>query len=91
MTSLQSRHIDNVYSIATGSALADPAASLVHKSWARCVREHGLDPTKPSPARILPAQEVRAHQQQLEHFCARRAPAWKTSTAAWRTSATWCC
>ena len=68
MTSLQSRHIDNVYSIATGTALADPAASLVHKSWARCVREHGLDPTKPSPARILPAQEVRAHQQQLEHF-----------------------
>ncbi|KLN56561.1 sigma-54-dependent Fis family transcriptional regulator [Variovorax paradoxus] len=68
MTSLQSRHIDNVYSIATGTALADPAASLVHKSWARCVREHGLDPTRPSPARILPAQEVRAHQQQLEHF-----------------------
>ncbi|RUR66630.1 GAF domain-containing protein [Variovorax guangxiensis] len=68
MTSLQSRHIDNVYSIATGAALADPAASLVHKSWARCVRDHGLDPSRPSPARILPAQEVRAHQQQLEHF-----------------------
>jgi transcriptional regulator of acetoin/glycerol metabolism len=68
MTSLQSRHIDNVYSIATGAALADPAQSLVHKSWARCVRDHGLDPSKPSPARILPAQEVRAHQQQLEHF-----------------------
>ncbi|WP_418132872.1 sigma-54-dependent Fis family transcriptional regulator [Variovorax sp. 375MFSha3.1] len=68
MTSLQSRHIDNVYSITTGAALADPAASLVHKSWARCVRDHGLDPSRPSPARILPAQEVRAHQQQLEHF-----------------------
>ncbi|QNK70421.1 sigma-54-dependent Fis family transcriptional regulator [Variovorax sp. PAMC26660] len=68
MTSLQSRHIDNVYSIATGTALADPATSLVHKSWARCVRDHGLDPSKPTPARILPAQEVRAHQQQLEHF-----------------------
>lgn len=69
MTSLQSRHIDNVYSIATGAALvADPAQSLVHKSWARCVRDHGLDPSKPTPARILPAQEVRAHQQQLEHF-----------------------
>ncbi|MDP9913810.1 transcriptional regulator of acetoin/glycerol metabolism [Variovorax boronicumulans] len=69
MTSLQSRHIDNVYSIATGTALrADPGASLVHKSWARCVRDHGLDPSRPTPARILPAQEVRAHQQQLEHF-----------------------
>lgn len=69
MTSLQSRHIDNVYSIATGTALrADPAASLVHKSWARCVRDHGLDPSRPTPARILPAQEVRVHQQQLEHF-----------------------
>ena len=31
MPSLQSRHIDNVYSIATGTALADPATSLVHK------------------------------------------------------------
>ncbi|MDM0008542.1 sigma-54-dependent Fis family transcriptional regulator [Variovorax sp. J22G73] len=83
MISLQSRHIDNVYAIATGAALADPlkahpldagllqadpAQSLVHRSWARCVRDHGLDPSKPSPARILPAQEVRAHQQQLEHF-----------------------
>ncbi|MEZ2294681.1 sigma-54-dependent Fis family transcriptional regulator [Variovorax sp. RCC_210] len=68
MTSLQSRHIDNVYSIATSTALTDPAQSLVHRSWARCVRDHGLDPSKPSPARILPAQEVRAHQQQLEHF-----------------------
>ena len=68
MTSLQSRHIDNVYSITTGAALADPAASLVHKSWARCVRDHGLDPSRPTPARILPAHEVRAHQQQLEHF-----------------------
>ncbi|MGJ7612888.1 MULTISPECIES: sigma-54-dependent Fis family transcriptional regulator [unclassified Variovorax] len=68
MISLQSRHIDNVFSIATGTALADPAGSLVHRSWARCVREHGLDPSKPSPARILPAQEVRAHQQQLAHF-----------------------
>ncbi|MCT8177484.1 sigma-54-dependent Fis family transcriptional regulator [Variovorax sp. CY25R-8] len=74
MPSLQSRHIDNVYSIATGTALADPATSLVHKSWARCVRDHGLDPSRPTPARILPAHEVRAHQQQLEHFlCTARA------------------
>jgi transcriptional regulator of acetoin/glycerol metabolism len=68
MSSTQSRHIDNVYSIATRAPLADAPASLVHKSWARCVRDYGLDPSKPSPARILPAQELRAHQQQLEHF-----------------------
>jgi transcriptional regulator of acetoin/glycerol metabolism len=68
MTSIQSRHIDNVYAVATRATPAEAPASMVHQSWARCVRDHGLDPSKPTPARILPAGELRAHQQQLEHF-----------------------
>ncbi len=68
MESVQTRHIDKVFAIAARAPGAVEPGNVVHKSWARCVREHGLDPSKPSPARILPAHEVRAHQQQLDHF-----------------------
>ncbi|VTU45861.1 sigma-54-dependent Fis family transcriptional regulator [Variovorax sp. PBL-E5] len=68
MVSIQSRHIDNVYAVATQTAQQASPDSLVHRSWARCVRDHGLDPSRPTPARILPAPELRAHQEQLAHF-----------------------
>ncbi|WP_235840069.1 sigma-54-dependent Fis family transcriptional regulator [Derxia lacustris] len=64
----RSRHIDNVL-----SAVADPAAPPAapdpfRQSWARCMTEHGLDPARPTPARILPQQQVREHRQRLEDF-----------------------
>ncbi|WP_299592364.1 sigma-54-dependent Fis family transcriptional regulator [uncultured Tateyamaria sp.] len=37
-------------------------------SWRRCIEQHGLDPTKPSPAYILPEQQLRHHQQQAERL-----------------------
>ncbi|WP_298234333.1 sigma-54-dependent Fis family transcriptional regulator [uncultured Azohydromonas sp.] len=64
------RHIDNVIAVGTG-ALAVRAAgpeSLFHKSWARCMSQHGLDPTRPTPARILPSAAVREHRQRMEGF-----------------------
>jgi transcriptional regulator of acetoin/glycerol metabolism len=69
MVSTATRHIDNVLAIATGSAtLAARSApeSLFHQSWTRCVKQHGLDPTRPTPARILPTGQVREHQQRLD-------------------------
>ena len=66
MTSSASHHIASVLQVAGAGAGAD--ASLVHRSWARCVREHGLDPARPTPARILPAQEVRAQREQLDRY-----------------------
>ena len=56
MPNALTRHIDNVIAVGTG-ALAVRAAgpeSLFHKSWARCMSQHGLDPTRPTPARETP-------------------------------------
>ncbi|GGX63950.1 sigma-54-dependent Fis family transcriptional regulator [Tateyamaria omphalii] len=41
---------------------------FVVASWRRCVEQHGLDPTKPTPAYILPERELRHHQQQAERL-----------------------
>ncbi len=70
MPNALTRHIDNVIAVGTG-ALAVRAAgpeSLFHKSWARCMSQHGLDPTRPTPARILPSAAVREHRQRMEGF-----------------------
>lgn len=41
---------------------------FVVASWRRCVEKHGLDPTKPTPAYILPERQLRHHQQQAERL-----------------------
>jgi transcriptional regulator of acetoin/glycerol metabolism len=63
------RHIDNVIAVGSGSLRTRAAGeSLFHKSWARCMTQHGLDPTRPTPARILPSAAVREHRQRMEGF-----------------------
>ncbi len=42
--------------------------SIIHDSWARCVSEHRLDPTRMQEAVILPNAQLREHQDQLEAF-----------------------
>jgi transcriptional regulator of acetoin/glycerol metabolism len=42
--------------------------SVIQQSWARCVHQHGLDPTRMQEAVILPAQRVREHQERLDEF-----------------------
>ncbi len=69
MSNLQSRHIDNVIAVGMGGgAPVSGPEGLFHKSWARCLKQHGLDPTRPTPARILPSMEVREHQQRMDGF-----------------------
>ena len=68
MASVISRHIDNVVSIALSGAAASGPEALFHKSWTRCLKQHGLDPTRPTPARILPSHQVRDHQQRMDGF-----------------------
>lgn len=41
---------------------------FVVASWRRCIEQHGLDPTKPTPAYILPERQLRHHQQQAERL-----------------------
>ena len=50
---------------AEGLAAPDP---LILDSWARCVHQHGLDPTRLQEAVILPHQRVREHQERLDEF-----------------------
>jgi transcriptional regulator of acetoin/glycerol metabolism len=46
----------------------DAPDSLILDSWARCVHQHGLDPTRLQEAVILPHQRVREHQERLDEF-----------------------
>lgn len=63
-----SQHIDNVMSVGLQPARPEVRGNLFYKSWARCMKQHGLDPTRPTPARILPSGQVREHQQRMESF-----------------------
>ncbi len=66
MASVTSRHIDHVISVGLGGTRADAPGALFSKSWARCMKQHGLDPTRPAPARILPSHQVRERRQRME-------------------------
>ena len=46
----------------------EPPDALIADSWARCVHQHGLDPTRMQEAVILPQHRVREHQERLEEF-----------------------
>jgi transcriptional regulator of acetoin/glycerol metabolism len=64
------RHIDNVIALGRDgrTPLGSDAASVFHRSWARCMSQYGLDPTRPKRARILPSDVVRTHQERMEGF-----------------------
>ncbi|MFM9914350.1 MAG: sigma-54-dependent Fis family transcriptional regulator [Rhizobacter sp.] len=61
-------HIDNVINVGSNFANHRSADALIHKSWTRCIKQHGLDPSRPKAAHILPFERVREHQQRLEGF-----------------------
>ena len=61
-------HIDNVINVGSNFANHRGADALIHKSWTRCIKQHGLDPSKPKAANILPFERVREHQQRMEGF-----------------------
>ncbi len=67
----QREHIDAVMRLA-GDGLPLPQAlspdPVISQSWARCVHQHGLDPTRMQQAVILPEHQVREHQERLEEF-----------------------
>ena len=68
MPSLVSQHIDHVLSVGMLGAHAAGAEAVFQKSWSRCMKQHGLDPARPTPARILPSGQLREHQQRMEGF-----------------------
>ncbi|SMX38749.1 sigma-54-dependent Fis family transcriptional regulator [Maliponia aquimaris] len=44
--------------------------ALVSASWRRCVETYGMDPTRPDPAHIVTAAELREHREQSERLIA---------------------
>ena len=52
--------------IAAPRALAHD--EIIRASWARCVHEHRLDPTRMQEAIILPSDRLREHQDRIEDF-----------------------
>uniref|UniRef100_UPI003342B450 sigma-54-dependent Fis family transcriptional regulator n=1 Tax=Castellaniella defragrans TaxID=75697 RepID=UPI003342B450 len=69
----QRRHIETVLDLTSGEPCARKIHAtrqddLIQASWQRCIDVHGLDPTSPQPARILPGNELREHQERAEEF-----------------------
>ena len=67
----QREHIHAVMALAgEGRPVADALTpdAIIRESWARCVHEYRLDPTRMQEAVILPHQRVREHQERIEEF-----------------------
>ncbi len=67
----QREHIHAVMALA-GEGRPVPAAltpdDIIRESWARCVHEYRLDPTRMQEAIILPQHRVREHRERLDEF-----------------------
>ncbi len=65
----QHEHIRTVMQVA-GEGLLPPAElardSIIRDSWARCMHQHRLDPTRMCEPLILPSHQVREHQERIE-------------------------
>ena len=65
----QQEHIRTVMQVA-GEGRIPPSESardlVIRESWARCVHQHRLDPTRMCEPLILPSNQLREHQQRIE-------------------------
>ena len=69
MKASSASHIDEVIARTSkrlGGTIADD--DLITRSWTRCVTDHGLDPTRAQPARVIEHWQLREHQEQIESF-----------------------
>lgn len=64
----QTQHINEVIERTSRHLGGEAADDIITRSWARCVSDHGLDPSRSQPARVLENARLREHQEQLESF-----------------------
>jgi len=64
----QSRHIENVMSVAAHGAALQGSEALIHRSWRRCVNDYGLDPARLKSPHIVTSDTLRVHREQIEQF-----------------------
>jgi transcriptional regulator of acetoin/glycerol metabolism len=75
MHARQQQHIRSVIRVAAEGRPLPPQLAELHQpdavirdSWARCVHQHGLDPTRMQEAVILPSHQLREHRERLDDF-----------------------
>ena len=64
------QHIETVlrYADSNDRTISQQPADLIGRSWKRCISEYGMDPSRPRPARIVPHQTLREHQDCADEF-----------------------
>ncbi|ANB16915.1 sigma-54-dependent Fis family transcriptional regulator [Dokdonella koreensis] len=71
---LSQHHVDTVLGVVAGRLPVDDGASVIQRSWLRCVEHYGLDPARRPDIRIENASRVReCIQQNEEHLRVARA------------------
>ncbi|MBL8349295.1 MAG: sigma-54-dependent Fis family transcriptional regulator [Burkholderiaceae bacterium] len=75
MHARQQQHIRSVIQLAAEGRPLSPQLAALHEpeplireSWARCVHQHGLDPTRMQQAVILPQHRLREHRERIDEF-----------------------
>jgi transcriptional regulator of acetoin/glycerol metabolism len=71
MHAQQHEHIRTVMQVAGEGRLAGAGArrdAVIRESWARCVHQHRLDPTRLCEPLILPSHQLREHRQRIEEL-----------------------
>jgi transcriptional regulator of acetoin/glycerol metabolism len=69
--SATTRHIDEILAYTSGMVPGQDGTGpddFIRRSWQRCVTDHGLDPTRSQPARIVESTRLREHQERAEGF-----------------------
>lgn len=61
-------HVDEIDRVLQGRDTGRDG--LVAASWRRCVETYGLDPSRPDPAHIVSAAQLREHREQAERLIA---------------------
>ncbi|MGM0983421.1 MAG: sigma-54-dependent Fis family transcriptional regulator [Pseudomonadota bacterium] len=61
----QREHIDTILETLRHPE-AENEAAIIERSWRRCIDRYGLDPTHPTPARYVPGDMLREHQDQAD-------------------------
>ncbi|MDI5892748.1 sigma-54-dependent Fis family transcriptional regulator [Halomonas rhizosphaerae] len=63
----QRQHIDTLIQLSEGRETGLGACrEVIRRSWARCVDEYRLDPSRPRPVRVLTQQALRDHQESVD-------------------------
>jgi transcriptional regulator of acetoin/glycerol metabolism len=67
------QHVASILAVARAPApppLKSDNTSLIHRSWFRCVKDFGLDPSRPSSMQVESASTLRERRGEIEEYLA---------------------